>query len=260
MSSKALLWGGAALAIGLTSLMTSYKACDKTKVKLRGVVCLVNRLKSKATAVDDKVLSIMKPVDELFEDVLVEERKAFGDNAADDEAKRSLYKMQFYGTFENGNRFSAVGQTLMVKDVEKNLHRRIAFAKRCQADLPTESSRQNVGSNIIIIAGLPRTGSTMLHRLLSADPTTRTPLWWEQMLADEEQLPCAPEDLTTDPRADTVVKSFEAISLVSPNALEEFNKFHKVRGGEERTARGVKRRNTANIYGTWPNVMNNDDT
>lgn len=30
-----------------------------------------------------------------------------------------------------------------------------------------------------VIAGLPRTGSTMLHRLLSSDPALTGPVWWE---------------------------------------------------------------------------------
>ena len=228
-TSQALLLGWLAMGAAFVSLVASYKASKKTKVRLRGVFCLVNRLKSKASTVDDKVLSLLKPIDTLFEEVLVEERKAFGDTPAVDNAKRSLHMIQNYGAFEEGNRFSSVGQTLILKVVEKNLRRRIAFAKRCQIELPTESSRQNIGGKVVIIAGLPRTGSTMLHRLLSADPTTRTPLWWEQAMDDDEQLPCAPEDLLVDPRAEAVERDIvKGMSMVSPNALAEFNKFHKI--------------------------------
>ena len=89
-----------------------------------------------------------------------------------------MHEMQLKGIYEPGNKFSPFGQTLVLKDFMKNLKRRIAFAKRVQIVLPTKKDQEKgVGTNVIIIAGLPRTGSTMLHRLLSADKTTRTPLW-----------------------------------------------------------------------------------
>lgn len=37
---------------------------------------------------------------------------------------------------------------------------------------------EQIGAPFVIV-GLPRTGTTMLHRLLSCDPTTNAVLWWE---------------------------------------------------------------------------------
>ncbi|GMH84815.1 hypothetical protein TrST_g238 [Triparma strigata] len=228
MVNQALLIGGGALAAAFASLFVSFQASKKTKIRIRGFVCLINQLKSKSPD-DDALSKLFKPVEELWAQVLIEERKAFGDDAAADAAKTALHEMQLKGIYEPGNKFSPFGQTLVYKDVIKNLKRRIAFAKRIQVTLPTKRSQEaGLGSNIIIIAGLPRTGSTMLHRLLSADKTTRTPLWWEQMLEDDSQLPCSPSDLMTDPRAAQVAKGLKALSIVSPNALSELNKFHKI--------------------------------
>lgn len=152
-------------------------------------------------------------------------RAAFSDDEAADSAKRSLFMMQVRGVFEAGNSFSAFGQITVMKDLMKCLGRRIAFAEECSRSL-TPSSRDSVGPGVVIIAGLPRTGSTMLHRLLAADSTTRTPLWWEQMHDDPR--PCPPSDLLTDPRAVEVQKDIDKIGVVSPNAVDELNKFHKI--------------------------------
>ncbi|GMH47973.1 hypothetical protein TrLO_g12594 [Triparma laevis f. longispina] len=228
MVHQAVILGGVATVTAFASLFMSYKASKQTKIKVRGFVFLLNKLKSKKP--DDAALQkLFEPVDKLWAEVLEQERKAFRDDAAADAAKTTLHEMQLKGIWEPGNRFSPFGQTIVYKDIIKNLNRRIAFAKRIQSDLSTKRQQEaGLGSNIIIIAGLPRTGSTMIHRLLSADKTTRTPLWWEQMLDDSSQLPCPPSDLFTDPRAEEVAKGLKGLSLISPNALSELNKFHKI--------------------------------
>ena len=68
----------------------------------------------------------------------------------------------------------------------------------------------------IIIVGLPRTGSTMTHRLLASDPNHTAMLWWEgrypAML--EGELRGNPEDRMTMGKAEV-----EAVMQASPDAL-----------------------------------------
>ncbi|GMH63295.1 hypothetical protein TrRE_jg812 [Triparma retinervis] len=221
----ALKISGAVALTGVLCLVSSWRASSATKVKLRGVVHLLNALKRKPET-ESEIEAVIKPAIELFEKVLAAERAAFSDDAAADSAKKSLFMMQLRGVFEKGNSFSAFGQISVMKDLMKGLNRRIAFASSCSVALPTPSSLKSYGSNVVIIGGLPRTGSTMLHRLLAADPATRTPLWWEQMHDDPS--PCPPGELRSDRRAAEVQKDIDKIGIVSPNAVEELNKFHKI--------------------------------
>ena len=75
----------------------------------------------------------------------------------------------------------------------------------------------------IIICGLPRTGTTHLHNLLSADPALRSLPYWESLepvLAEREQpAPGAP-----DPRLE---RTATALSFLN-SALPYFNRMHEM--------------------------------
>ena len=68
----------------------------------------------------------------------------------------------------------------------------------------------------VVIVGLPRTGSTMTHRLLASDPNHTEMLWWEgiyqEMLKDE--LRCNPKERMEMGKAEV-----EAVMQASPEAL-----------------------------------------
>jgi hypothetical protein len=75
----------------------------------------------------------------------------------------------------------------------------------------------------IIICGLPRTGTTHLHNLMSSDPALRSLPYWESLepiLAEAEQ-PVAGQD---DPR---VERCAQALAFVSA-ALPEFKRMHEM--------------------------------
>jgi hypothetical protein len=139
--------------------------------------------------------------------------------------------LQLNGVFEETQKFSPFGQDFTYSEANKMLERRILFAKEVKAKLGDAAKNGgkalNVGKSMTIIAGLPRTGSTMLHRLLAADTSTRTPLWWEQMHMVAPS-PTAPENLLTDPRSKKCAEDLSKMSLLSPNLVEEFNRFHKI--------------------------------
>lgn len=65
----------------------------------------------------------------------------------------------------------------------------------------------------LIIAGLPRSGTTFLHRLLSEDPAGRTMLFWESL---EPSPPPTLETYRTDPRIARAHKSMELLYSLSP--------------------------------------------
>jgi hypothetical protein len=75
----------------------------------------------------------------------------------------------------------------------------------------------------IIICGLPRTGTTHLHNLMSADPALRSLPYWESLepvLADAEQ----PTDGQADPR---IGRCDAALSFVN-SAMPEFRRMHEM--------------------------------
>lgn len=215
-------------AISLGMLVLSYKINNETEIKLRGIIHLYNWLKRKPNSESD-VNAIQAPLYELFEQVLLAEVLAFPEDSKQgvEKSKRTIFEVQLAGVLSNRNRFSPFGKALAIKELTKNLHRRIKFAETVQVTLTTKEKRCCVGTHMIIIAGLPRTGSTMLHKFLAADATTRTPLWWEQM-HDVIPTPTPPSNLLSDPRAKAVVKDLDKLKILSPNLKSEIDKFHKI--------------------------------
>jgi hypothetical protein len=65
----------------------------------------------------------------------------------------------------------------------------------------------------LIITGLPRSGTTLLHRLMSQDPAGRTLLFWE---AFEPSPPPRPETRRTDPRIARARKGLATLHAVAP--------------------------------------------
>jgi hypothetical protein len=68
----------------------------------------------------------------------------------------------------------------------------------------------------IVIVGLPRSGTTLLHSLLSSDPAHRAPRWWEALH------PSPPPEMATyatDPRRELVRAEFDRMFEASPGLL-----------------------------------------
>ena len=71
----------------------------------------------------------------------------------------------------------------------------------------------------IFIVGLPRTGTTILHGLLSVDPNLRHPKGWE---SGQPYPPPTPETYLDNPRIDFAEKNFKALYDIAP----ELKKIH----------------------------------
>ncbi len=66
----------------------------------------------------------------------------------------------------------------------------------------------------IFITGLPRTGTTLLHGLLSEDPAHRAPLSWE---IDDPCPPARPDHFESDPRIARTAKRFDQLRQLAPD-------------------------------------------
>jgi hypothetical protein len=75
-------------------------------------------------------------------------------------------------------RLNVVGKLALRADVVRTLCNRLALVqdRQSHADIATQEIRAPV-----FIVGLPRSGTTLLHMLLAADPENRAPLTWEVM-------------------------------------------------------------------------------
>ena len=73
----------------------------------------------------------------------------------------------------------------------------------------------------LFIAGLPRTGTSLLHGLLAQDPANRTPLSWEVMSPSP---PPEREQYESDPRIAQVERRMRCIYWLAP----EFKRIHEV--------------------------------
>ncbi|MFK7896276.1 MAG: sulfotransferase [Myxococcota bacterium] len=65
----------------------------------------------------------------------------------------------------------------------------------------------------LIVVGMPRTGSTILHDILAQDPDSRAPLTWEVMFPSP---PPEPETFETDPRIEACDATFPSVDLQIP--------------------------------------------
>jgi hypothetical protein len=65
----------------------------------------------------------------------------------------------------------------------------------------------------IVVVGMPRTGSTILHDLLAQDPDSRAPLTWETMFPSP---PPEPETFDTDPRIEACDAMFPGVDAQIP--------------------------------------------
>lgn len=109
--------------------------------------------------------------------------------------------------------FHALGRSYLYGQLAGILSTRLRlealWAKHPQIlDLPVERP--------IIIVGLPRSGTTILHRLLARDPMKRTSPFWEQLMP----LPLGdPTELLPEPdlRVALVAKSIETVNTIAPD-------------------------------------------
>jgi hypothetical protein len=83
----------------------------------------------------------------------------------------------------------------------------------------------------VILTGLPRSGTTLLHRLMSEDPNTRSPYTFEM------EVPIPPMTIGTDPLKDPRIKENNSLlgtlTRMAPGFLEKFSESHHMSATEK---------------------------
>lgn len=157
-------------ALTVTLGVSGWKVHSASKVRLRGVWFLVNKTCNLFGLL--QTLPGLPALHELHGQVIEAERLAFGDGVEVEDAKKQLWDIQTDGADAKGNRFTPLGRLLFSKDLTQRLMRRLRFAEFVQKQPPSAFAEP---SKCIIIVGLPRTGSTLISRLLTSDPKSRCP-------------------------------------------------------------------------------------
>jgi hypothetical protein len=120
----------------------------------------------------------------------------------------------------HGNPLTVPGRMLFMI----TLHERLTNKLKINAEISAHPEiLQEEIKEPIFIGCLPRTGSTLLHRLLAQDPAHRAPLSWE---ASEPAPPPDPATYMTDPRIKKGDRIWKLLYYVAP----EVKKIHESAG------------------------------
>jgi hypothetical protein len=123
---------------------------------------------------------------------------------------------RFIASLESDACLTPLGRFIARKDITMTLENRLGVLG-WHARHP-EISEQRVRRPIVII-GMARTGTTILHHLLTQDPNVRVPLTWEV------DRPCPPPETATydtDPRIDQIERTLAR----SESLIPDFRRMH----------------------------------
>ena len=112
-------------------------------------------------------------------------------------------------------RLNVIGNIALRSDVLRILRNRLLLQR--DLGLYPEIAQHEIRSPLFVV-GLPRTGTTFLHTLLSADPANRAPLTWEVME------PSPPTDAEKHRRIRRVSQNLACLEWMAPN----FRQLHPI--------------------------------
>ncbi len=120
---------------------------------------------------------------------------------------------------QTGKRMTALGRVTFRTTLLQQLVNKLMI----QAELAAhpEICEEEVREPIFVL-GLPRTGTTLLHRLLARDPVNRTPQYWEMT---NPVPPPEPATYETDPRIKKAEQGFAILDYAAP-ALISMHEMH----------------------------------
>lgn len=114
-------------------------------------------------------------------------------------------------SYENEARLNLTGRIAIRHDTQHRLVNRL----RIEADRKRfPAICQERISKPIFIAGLPRTGTTLLYNLLAQDPANRTPLGWQVMYPSPPPALAAKQN---DPRMDAAQRRMNWLNWLAPS-------------------------------------------
>jgi hypothetical protein len=112
-------------------------------------------------------------------------------------------------------RLNVIGNIALRSDVLRILRNRLLLQR--DLSLHPEIAQHQIRGPLFVV-GLPRTGTTFLHTLLSADPVNRAPLTWEVME------PSPPTNAEKQRRIRRASQNLACLEWIAPN----FRKIHPV--------------------------------
>jgi hypothetical protein len=127
---------------------------------------------------------------------------------------------RFLASAEEDARLNTLGRMTVRREVRTILENRLRVVDERKRH--PEIANQRIEAPLVI-AGLPRTGTSILHELMAQDPENRTPLTWEVVT------PCprpTPETYESDPRIAQTDAQFDQVDRVIP----DFKKMHRMGG------------------------------
>ncbi|MBT8342505.1 MAG: sulfotransferase [Desulfatitalea sp.] len=131
--------------------------------------------------------------------------------------------VSFAEGFDNNSRISVFGRFFLrriVLDLLKNRKRVLRFYHSNKEFIETNGKFKAP----VIITGLPRSGTTLLQRLISEDPNTRSPYSFEMNIAIPPMASQA--DPLKDPRRKKSSGRASIFSWLAPGLLEKFRESH----------------------------------
>src|SRR5215813_1369311 len=150
------------------------------------------------------------PLGELEEDALLDRaRRLTGLTDFGDPFFREPMRV-LLESFETEARLNMLGRVIARTDFVRLLQNRLRMT-----DVLTHHPEIAAGEiqQPIVIIGLPRTGTTILHELMAQDPANRVPMTWEVM---HPWPPPERATYTTDARIAQVEKHFAGVDKIMP--------------------------------------------
>lgn len=141
------------------------------------------------------------------------QRRAGLDDFGDDEFREPLARL--LDSCWRDARLNVIGNIALRSDVLRILRNRLLLQRDLQ--LHPQIAQHEIRCPLFVL-GLPRTGTTFLHTLLSADPENRAPLTWEVME------PSPPTDVEKHRRIRRTSQNLACLEWMAPN----FRQLHPV--------------------------------
>ena len=153
------------------------------------------------------------------DDLLTAAQEAAGLEDFGDDGYRDPMRLFLEG-LEDDARLHLVGRTLARADLVRTLVNRLEITETFRAHPEIADERVEAP---VFITGMGRSGTSILHELLAADPGGRAPLTWELLH------PCPPPEAATyrtDPRIELADREWRFWDQVTP----EYRTMHENRG------------------------------
>lgn len=129
----------------------------------------------------------------------------------------------FSHAIDDNPHVSAIGRFLLRTIMLGHLANRAEVIRRYEADREFIESRGRYVAPVLV-TGFPRTGTTLLQRLLSEDPNTRSPYTYELEKATPPLR--AGADPLRDPRIETSAATLATLQRLAPGFVEKFSESH----------------------------------